>query len=86
MNDFNRMKKFNLYSSEGCHLCEEALLLCDGLIERESINIIDIVEDDKLVALYGISIPVLERINENNQVDGDKIFWPFTQQNIKELM
>lgn len=80
------MKKFNLYSSEGCHLCEEALLLCDGLIERESINIIDIVEDDKLVALYGISIPVLERINENNQVDGDKIFWPFTQQNIKELM
>ena len=80
------MKKFNLYSSEGCHLCEEALLLCDGIIERESINIIDIVEDDKLVALYGISIPVLERINENNQVDGDKIFWPFTQQNIKELM
>ena len=80
------MKKFNLYSSEGCHLCEEALLLCNGIIERELINIIDIVEDDKLVALYGTSIPVLERINEYNQVDGDKIFWPFTQQNIKELM
>lgn len=80
------MKKFNLYSSEGCHLCEEALLLCDGIIKRESINVIDIVEDDKLVALYGMSIPVLERINEKNQVNGDKIFWPFTQQNIKELM
>jgi hypothetical protein len=77
--------KFNLYSSEGCHLCVQALQLCEGIIDRESINVIDIVEDDKLVALYGISIPVLEQISENNQVNGVKLFWPFTQQNIKEL-
>ena len=75
---------FNLYSSEGCHLCEQALLLCEGIINKESINVIDIVEDDKLVELYGISIPVLERIDKIHE-SGTKLFWPFTQQQIKEL-
>ncbi len=80
------MKKiFNLYSSDGCHLCEEALQLCTNVMPLNQVNVIDIVEDDKLVELYGVSIPVLERLDENEKVSGDKLFWPFTQQQIKEL-
>jgi len=73
-------KKYNLYSSDGCHLCEEALLLCEGIITQENITVIDIVEDERLVKLYGTSIPVLEHIDSEQ-----KLFWPFTQENIKEL-
>lgn len=73
-------KKYNLYSSEGCHLCEEALALCERVIPLSDINIVDIVEDEKLVELYGISIPVLEHIESDN-----KLFWPFTQNDITQL-
>lgn len=73
-------KKYNLYSSEGCHLCEEALILCEDVITIESICIIDIVEDEKLVEHYGSCIPVLESIDSDK-----KLFWPFTKENIKEL-
>ena len=74
------IKKYNLYSSEGCHLCEEALALCEREMPISDIKIIDIVEDDKLVELYGISIPVLEHIESKNT-----LFWPFTQNDIKQL-
>lgn len=73
-------KTYNLYSSDGCHLCEEALALCEGVISLNNINVIDIVEDEKLVDLYGICIPVLESINSD-----EKLFWPFTKAHIKEL-
>jgi len=79
-------KMFNLYSSEGCHLCEDALQLCHSVVDAKAINVIDIVEDDKLVELYGMSIPVLERLDNNEQISGKKLFWPFTQQQIKELI
>jgi len=74
------IKKYNLYSSDGCHLCEEALALCERVMPLDTINIIDIVQDEKLVELYGISIPVLEQLNNN-----EKLFWPFTQADIKKL-
>jgi len=74
------IKKYNLYSSDGCHLCEQALTLCERVIPSDIINIIDIVEDEKLVELYGTSIPVLEQLNSN-----EKLFWPFTQADIKKL-
>jgi glutaredoxin-like protein DUF836 len=66
-------KKYNLYSSEGCHLCEQALLLCQQANIAQQVTVVDIVEDEKLVGLYGISIPVLE-----NMTTAVKLFWPFT--------
>ncbi|WP_281561327.1 glutaredoxin family protein [Thalassomonas sp. RHCl1] len=72
---------FILYSSEGCHLCEQALELCYGQLDPGKIKVVDIVDDDDLVALYGVHIPVLERLT-----DGQKLFWPFTAQQIGELI
>ncbi len=74
---------FNLYSSDGCHLCEQALALCLKVTAAESINVIDIVDDEsqQLVKLYGVHIPVLERLSDN-----EKLFWPFSAQQIKELV
>ena len=71
---------FKLYSSEGCHLCEQALELCAPHIKASDLEVVDIVEDEKLVELYGISIPVLERCTDNKM-----LYWPFNEAQINEL-
>jgi len=78
-------KMFNLYSSEGCHLCELAFELCNKVIPANKINIIDIVDDEKWVELYGVHIPVLERISKNSS-DNEKIYWPFSLEQILKLI
>lgn len=75
---------FILYSSEGCHLCEEALALCLQYIKPENLNIIDIVDDDDLVEQYGVHIPVLKKLSQDSS-QNIKLFWPFTQAQIKQL-
>jgi len=72
--------KYKLYSSEGCHLCEQALALCLPHIDRSVLEIVDIVEDEALVALYGVHIPVLERTT-----DSEKLYWPFNEAQISKL-
>ncbi len=78
--------RFNLYSSEGCHLCELALAICQPLITNDKLSIVDIVDDEKLVALYGVNIPVLERFNANDTNETKKLFWPFTANQVSQLL
>lgn len=73
--------QFNLYGTEGCHLCEEALALCLSLMPKAQVTVVDIIDDETLVALYRISIPVLERLS-----DQKKLFWPFSQEQVLELL
>jgi hypothetical protein len=76
--------KFNLYSSEGCHLCEQAFNLITQIINQEEVDVIDIVDnntgDQNLVELYGVHIPVLERLADNA-----KLFWPFDVEKFLEF-
>lgn len=72
---------YTLYGSEGCHLCELAVDICSPLIASEKLAMVDIVDDDKLVALYGVHIPVLARMS-----DDEKLFWPFTAEQVKSLL
>jgi len=72
--------KYILYSSEGCHLCEQAFVLCQQANIAQQVSLVDIVDDDKLVELYGTSIPVLENIET-----GDKLFWPFTLNQLEQV-
>jgi hypothetical protein len=85
------MKKYNLYGSDGCHLCEQALTICLAVIPAEQLNEIDIIEQQSvphesqsLVELYGVHIPVLESIHPDS-VNNSKLFWPFTQAQVTEL-
>lgn len=73
--------KFKLYGSEGCHLCEDALALCMAVMPAAELDVVDIIDDEKLLELYRISIPVLERVS-----DQEKLFWPFEQKQILELV
>jgi|TARA_B110000902_G_scaffold88095_1_gene104713 hypothetical protein len=82
-----KMKRyFNLYSSDGCHLCELALLVCQPLMSNNTLTIIDIVDDEKLVELYGVHIPVLERVTANDSSETVKLFWPFTTEQVSQLL
>lgn len=57
-----------LYMRQRCHLCEEAKGLLEELQQRWEFEIIevDIDEDDRLIELYGIIIPVIE-------LDGEEV-------------
>ena len=61
-----------LYSTWGCHLCEEAeaLLRAAGL----EFTTVDIVDDEAAFALYRTEIPVLFR-RQGEQIT--ELKWPF---------
>jgi glutaredoxin len=59
-----------LYSTWGCHLCEQAELLLKeaGLIDKY--QVIDIVDDEVAFARYRVAIPVVTSGN-------NELCWPF---------
>ncbi|MEJ2765561.1 glutaredoxin family protein [Photobacterium sp. MCCC 1A19761] len=64
-----------LYSTEGCHLCEQAygLLLDAGMKER--VKVVDIAFDDALFSRYGVTIPVLSVQLHDDSIS--ELGWPF---------
>jgi len=67
-----------LYHTEGCHLCEQAIALLQQC--QVDYQVVDIVFDEKLVALFGTSIPVLENLK------GQYLNWPFTHSDIEQFL
>ncbi|MDX2322477.1 MAG: glutaredoxin family protein [Moritella sp.] len=66
------MTKYAFYTTEGCHLCEQAwdIVTDQGLVnEMTRVEIIHVEAD---VARYGIRIPVIK-----NNVTDREIGWPF---------
>ncbi|WP_164520832.1 glutaredoxin family protein [Vibrio aphrogenes] len=79
-----------LYSTSGCHLCEQAYSLISQLNLKEPLQVVDIAFDDALFSRYGVTIPVLAYSQQQLTNDGVKpfsnleneLFWPF---NLDEL-
>lgn len=71
------MNRFLLYSTLGCHLCEQAQQLLHELPEPVDWREVEIAEDDALVAQYGIRIPVLKSC-----ASGNELGWPFDQEQL----
>lgn len=68
-----------LYSTEGCHLCEDAeALLAAAQAQYPSLRwtVVDIADDDTLFERYGWLIPVL-RAETNAENSGGELRWPF---------
>ncbi len=86
------MKKYNLYGSDGCHLCEQALAMCLSVLTNDDLNEVDIIdqtnvahEKQTLVELYGVYIPVLEKLSFDELNENKKLFWPFTVEQVEAL-
>ncbi|HLR18034.1 MAG TPA: glutaredoxin family protein [Alcanivoracaceae bacterium] len=61
-----------LYTTLGCHLCDEAEALLAQVMPRGwTIEAIDIAEDDALIEQYGEIIPVVK-------IKQTELKWPFS--------
>ena len=77
------MKRFKFFTTQGCHLCEQANNLVDELHNRYNfeMEIVDISAEENLVQKYGLIIPVLLNI-ENNEL----LCWPFDRDGVINLL
>lgn len=79
------MIQIQLYSTTGCHLCEQAVevvasaFLHLGLVGE--IEEVDIAESDELIDAYGTRIPVV-RIGSSTE----ELQWPFTQEDVCRIL
>lgn len=74
-------KVLALYSTLGCHLCEQAKPHIFAALQHTDLSLkeIDIANDEALVEKYGLLIPVLAW-------QGRELHWPFDQQDIASLL
>jgi hypothetical protein len=77
------MRALYLYTTLGCHLCEQALELIEPLVGDSSFRLeaIDIAKSDELMERYGIRIPVLRRPDIDKELG-----WPFDQQQLSAFL
>lgn len=79
--------KLILYGTSACHLCETAEQYVEIIIKQNqhacSIEFekIDIALDDELLNKYGLTIPVLQRVDTHAQLN-----WPFTTLDIQSMI
>lgn len=73
------MSKVTLFSTSGCHLCEEAQVLLEQL--GVSYTIHDIIDQPQWVEQYGIRIPVIA-----TDVDDKELGWPFDMVMLQQFL
>lgn len=66
-----------LYTTLGCHLCEQALAMLTELNPNLCIEEVEISADDLLLQEYGLRIPVIAITGKDHELG-----WPF---NITQL-
>ena len=72
--------EFKLLGTSGCHLCDLAEDLLAGLLAEGQpwqIELIDIADDESLLARYATSIPVL--LGDSG---ADPLCWPFSREQV----
>ena len=74
-------KKLSLYSTSHCHLCELAHTLVLQVSSIDKVKLVDISEDETLLAIYELRIPVLQRQDTKAELN-----WPFTSADIIEFL
>lgn len=74
------IQQLYLYSTSHCHLCELAYSLAMK-IPDVSVNVLDVTDDEFLLAEYGVRIPVLQRQDTKMELN-----WPFSESDIQELL
>ncbi len=72
-----RSVNLNLYTTLGCHLCEQAKEVLWQLepAVRVSITEVEIADSEELLARYGVRIPV---IAIKDAPEAGELGWPFT--------
>lgn len=76
--------EIKLYTTQGCHLCEQALALLlharDNGYELE-ISEVEIADSEPLMARYGIRIPVIQPTASDRELG-----WPFSYEDLERFI
>lgn len=77
------MKQIILYTTSGCHLCEQAKALLEPLVtsRRLWLKEVEIADSDELLAHYGVRIPVIAMGGA-----GAELNWPFDSQELEDFV
>lgn len=77
------LKTLYLYTTLGCHLCEDAKRLAWPVLEHYGWRLedIEIADSDDLMARYSLRIPVVKRDD-----CGEDLGWPFEQAALAEYL
>ena len=80
------MRVLNLYTTLGCHLCDEAAAIINELInQQEIINLrlvaVEISDSDTLMEKYAVRIPVLKFQEEIKE-----LAWPCTDEELSVFL
>ncbi len=70
-----------LYTTSGCHLCEQAEWILRNQLSAIELQLQDIVESQDLMAQYGIRIPVVRLAG----ADAD-LGWPFSAEDVADYL
>lgn len=75
------MTSIILYTTGGCHLCEQAKALLWPVISSQQLRLkeVDIAESDELIERYGVRIPVIALSGADN---GAELNWPFDSEEL----
>lgn len=76
--------ELTFYTTEGCHLCEEARVFLQQLLQHYPVHfqveVIDIVSADNLIQQYGTRIPVVK-----NNASMAELGWPFDYERLAQF-
>jgi len=69
-----------MYSTLGCHLCEEAQQVVVAVLGQPVLEV-DIADDSELLERYGLRIPVLMAPSQ-----GKELGWPFDVATLRDWL
>ncbi len=77
------MLYLDLMTTEGCHLCDEAVAVLQQVLVagQAEIDLVDIVFDPELMQRYAVRIPVLV-----DRSTGQELGWPFNAQQLRQFL
>jgi hypothetical protein len=74
-----------LMTTLGCHLCEDAQVMLhyyqDQNLNSFKLELLEILEDESLIAQYAVRIPVLLKPQTS-----EELAWPFNMQQLAEFI
>jgi hypothetical protein len=73
---------FYLYTSIGCHLCEQAEAILQEVLgdDCERVMLMEISDSDDLMASYGLRIPVFAGTSKSGE--WHELGWPFAAEDV----
>ena len=64
------MPQVLLYTTLGCHLCDDALAITQPILDKKgwAVSLVEIADSPELIDRYGIRIPVLARVDNQDEI------------------